>query len=110
MYHPTRGGARGGAAEFSWDKVKQSKDREFYLGNSVAAPTGRWQDGRDINWYNKDKNSSSNAADGRREELRKIKEAEAAAFGGGRGGGGDGGRKTGEWVERSWEKGGYGRE
>ncbi|CDU23703.1 uncharacterized protein SPSC_02332 [Sporisorium scitamineum] len=80
MYHPTRGGARGGAAEFSWDKVKQSKDREFYLGNSVAAPTGRWQDGRDINWYNKDKNSSSNAADGRREELRKIKEAEAAAL------------------------------
>ncbi len=39
MYAPTRGGARGGAAEFSWDKVKESKDREFYLGNSVAAPT-----------------------------------------------------------------------
>uniref|UniRef100_V5EGQ4 Multiple myeloma tumor-associated protein 2-like N-terminal domain-containing protein n=1 Tax=Kalmanozyma brasiliensis (strain GHG001) TaxID=1365824 RepID=V5EGQ4_KALBG len=79
MYHPTRGGARGGAAEFSWDKVKESKDREFYLGNSVAAPTGRWQDGRDINWYNKDA-SSSNAADERREELRKIKEAEMAAL------------------------------
>ncbi|SPO20659.1 uncharacterized protein UTRI_00135 [Ustilago trichophora] len=83
MHHPTRGGARGGAAEFSWDKVKESKDREFYLGNSVAAPTGRWQDGRDINWYNKDKSasgSSSRAIDERREELRKIKEAETAAL------------------------------
>ncbi|CBQ67488.1 conserved hypothetical protein [Sporisorium reilianum SRZ2] len=80
MYHPTRGGARGGAAEFSWDKVKQSKDREFYLGNSVAAPTGRWQDGRDINWYNKDKDASSSAADERREELRRIKEAENEAL------------------------------
>ncbi|KAJ1032009.1 hypothetical protein NDA13_002385 [Ustilago tritici] len=78
---PTRGGARGGAAEFSWDKVKESKDREFYLGNSVAAPTGRWQDGRDINWYNKDASTSSSAAaDERREELRKIKEAETAAL------------------------------
>ncbi|SYW75877.1 uncharacterized protein UBRO2_01032 [Ustilago bromivora] len=78
---PTRGGARGGAAEFSWDKVKESKDREFYLGNSVAAPTGRWQDGRDINWYNKDASTSSSAAaDERREELRKIKQAETAAL------------------------------
>lgn len=83
MYHPTRGGARGGAAEFSWETVKASKDREFYLGNSVAAPTGRWQDGRDINWYNKDTASTSHAGQAeerRRAELRAIKQAEEEAL------------------------------
>lgn len=38
-------GARGGRAEFSWDNVKSDKDREFYLGHSVKATTGRWQKG-----------------------------------------------------------------
>lgn len=83
MYHPTRGGTRGGAAEFSWETVKASKDREFYLGNSVAAPTGRWQDGRDINWYNKDAASTSqtgHAEEQRRAELRAIKQAEEEAL------------------------------
>lgn len=83
MYHPTRGGTRGGAAEFSWETVKASKDREFYLGNSVAAPTGRWQNGRDINWYNKDAGSTSasgQADEQRRAELRAIKQAEEEAL------------------------------
>lgn len=54
MFHPTRGGTRGGAAEFSWSDVKADKDRENYLGHSINAPTGRWLNGRDVRWFEKD--------------------------------------------------------
>lgn len=29
---PARGGTRGGKDQFSWDNVKTSVDREYYLG------------------------------------------------------------------------------
>ena len=38
-------GARGGRDQFNWENVKSDKDREFYLGHSVKATTGRWQKG-----------------------------------------------------------------
>ncbi len=40
-----RGGTRGGKDQFSWESVKADKDREYYLGHSVKATTGRWQKG-----------------------------------------------------------------
>lgn len=43
---PARGGNRGGKDQFNWDSVKSDKDREFYLGHSVKATTGRWQKGK----------------------------------------------------------------
>lgn len=77
MYHPTRGGTRGGAAEFSWDAVRQDKHREFYLGHSIQAPTGRWLHGRDVQWYNKDESKDEGeAADKRRQELLEVKRRE----------------------------------
>jgi hypothetical protein len=50
---PPRGGTRGGRDQFNWSDVKNDKYRECYLGHSVKASTGRWQERKDIFWYNK---------------------------------------------------------
>jgi hypothetical protein len=48
-----------------------------YLGHSINAPTGRWQKNKDVHWYVRDEDET---ADERREEVRRIKEAEAEAL------------------------------
>ncbi|KAI1001903.1 hypothetical protein K3495_g6300, partial [Podosphaera aphanis] len=80
-------GSRGGV-NFSWSDVTTSQHRENYLGHSVMAPVGRWQKGKDLTWYAKADNS--NAIPGeteeerrireRKEEIRKIKDAEEDAL------------------------------
>lgn len=45
MYHPSRGGTRGGRDLFQWDDVKADKDRENYLGHSVMVRTGHLESG-----------------------------------------------------------------
>ncbi|CAH2064326.1 unnamed protein product [Thlaspi arvense] len=80
MYHPTRGGVRGGRDQFSWDEVKADKYRENYLGHSVKAPVGRWQKGKDLNWYARDKKGGGSNTDAVKEEIQRVKEQEEQAM------------------------------
>lgn len=72
------GGVRGGQDQFNWDDVKGDKHRENYLGNSLMAPVGRWQKGKDLTWYAKDKKSGKALT--KEEELAAIKAAEHEAL------------------------------
>uniref|UniRef100_G3PZK9 Chromosome 1 open reading frame 35 n=1 Tax=Gasterosteus aculeatus TaxID=69293 RepID=G3PZK9_GASAC len=72
------GGVRGGQDQFNWDDVKVDKHRENYLGNSLMAPVGRWQKGKDLSWYSRDKKSGAPLT--KEEEMAAVKAAEHEAL------------------------------
>ncbi|XP_063159355.1 multiple myeloma tumor-associated protein 2 isoform X2 [Candoia aspera] len=78
MFGSSRGGVRGGQDQFNWEDVKTDKQRENYLGNSLMAPVGRWQKGKDLTWYAKGKKGDAPLS--REEELTAIRRAEEEAM------------------------------
>ncbi|XP_031149894.1 multiple myeloma tumor-associated protein 2 [Sander lucioperca] len=72
------GGVRGGQDQFNWDDVKVDKHRENYLGNSLMAPVGRWQKGKDLSWYARDKKDGAPLS--KEDELAAVKAAEHEAL------------------------------
>ena len=54
MSHQIRPGARGGRDQFSWDQVKEDKQRLNYLGSSIHGVPDKYKKGPDTFWYAKE--------------------------------------------------------
>lgn len=74
---PIRDGNRGGLGLFKWESIKHDKDAEHYLGSSVKAAFGRWQNNKDLDWYHKEKSVGVSLE---RDEIAEMKRLEAEAM------------------------------
>lgn len=78
MFHPVRDGCRGGKGLFTWDSIKNGKDKSKYLGNSIMIPHNKnWGDPF---WYASAQGKSAaqmSEADMLKAELEEQKRLEA---------------------------------
>lgn len=77
MSHQIRPGARGGRDQFSWDQVKEDKQRLNYLGSSIHGVPDKFKKGPETFWYAKEtKSIPEKRTDEVKSEIMSIKEKE----------------------------------
>lgn len=78
MSNPIRPGARGGRDQFSWEKVKEDRQRINYLGSSIHGLPDKFKKGPETFWYAKETKTIPSTQD--KTELESIKEKERLAM------------------------------
>ena len=79
MSHQIRPGARGGRDQFSWDQVKEDKQRSNYLGSSIHGLPDKFKKGPETFWYTKETNTISEKKS-EKSEIALLKEKEKLAM------------------------------
>lgn len=74
MSHQIRPGARGGRDQFSWDQVKEDKQRSNYLGSCIHGLPDKFKKGAETFWYTKE--TKSIPVTSAKEEIKNIKSKE----------------------------------
>lgn len=77
MSHQIRPGVRGGRDQFSWDQVKEDKQRLNYLGSSIHGMPDKFKKGPETFWYAKETKTIPAKCDKSEIELLKEKENKA---------------------------------
>ena len=74
MSHQIRPGARGGRDQFSWDQVKEDKQRLNYLGSSIHGVPDKFKKGPETFWYAKENKTIPDSKGNDEIEMVKNKE------------------------------------